>query len=119
MERDADKIAVMSDADDSSQVKSRGDTYYGSSSSTGSCSISPLHISSPNVVSTTSDSLPPQIHVSTFVISVACVVNFKVLSNSRLQLRYRLWNRRQYRLKSYQIPPLLVLCNSCHRLLFV
>lgn len=64
MERDADKIALMSDADDSSQVKSKGDTYYGSSSSTGSCSISPLHISSPNVVSTTSDSLPPQIHVS-------------------------------------------------------
>ncbi|XP_065218642.1 RNA polymerase II elongation factor Ell-like isoform X2 [Planococcus citri] len=63
MERDADKIALMSDADDSSQVKSKGDTYYGSSSSTGSCSISPLHISSPNVVSTTSDSLPPQIHI--------------------------------------------------------
>lgn len=64
MERgDGDKI-VISDVDDaSSQVKSRADTYYGSNSPTGSCSISPLHISSPSVVTTMSDSLPPQIHV--------------------------------------------------------
>ena len=64
MERDP---MTMSDIDDaSSQVKSRGDTYYaGSISPTGSCSISPLHISSPNVVTSVSDSLPPQIHVRT------------------------------------------------------
>lgn len=78
-DQDIDMKISMSDIDDSnSQVKSRCDTYYGSSSPTNSCSISPLHMSSsPNIVSTTSDTLPPQIHI---VESPS--VSFEKLSNT-------------------------------------